>query len=137
MCTHSDVFSLPVLIGRAAWPQNNRHNYKARKSARYQIVKIASEFFGGNCEEVTPVPIPNTAVKLLSADGTAREAVWESRTPPKIFYKSPFWSLAETGFFYGRRRLRPVNTAGFAGAMVCPARGPGAAPGVPLRPDRY
>ena len=33
--------------------------------------------------EVTPVPIPNTEVKLLSADGTARAAVWESRTPPK------------------------------------------------------
>ena len=42
-------------------------------------------FFGGNSEEETPVPIPNTEVKLFSADGTAREAVWESRTPPKIF----------------------------------------------------
>jgi hypothetical protein len=45
--------------------------------------------FGGNSEEETPVPIPNTEVKLFSADGTAREAVWESRTPPKSFYKDP------------------------------------------------
>ena len=26
----------------------------------------ATRFSGGHCEEVTPVPIPNTAVKLLS-----------------------------------------------------------------------
>ena len=35
--------------------------------------------FGGDCEEVTPVPIPNTEVKLLRADGTAWATVWESR----------------------------------------------------------
>ncbi len=31
-------------------------------------------------KEVTPVPIPNTAVKLFSADGTWGEAPWESRS---------------------------------------------------------
>ena len=36
-------------------------------------------FFGGHSEEVPPVPIPNTAVKLFCADGTAWETVWESR----------------------------------------------------------
>jgi hypothetical protein len=41
--------------------------------------------FGGNGEGETPVPIPNTEVKPFSADGTAREAVWESRSPPKFF----------------------------------------------------
>ena len=46
-------------------------------------------FFGGDGEEATPVPIPNTEVKLFSADGTAWEAVWESRTLPKIFSASP------------------------------------------------
>ena len=34
---------------------------------------------------VTPVPIPNTAVKPSSADGTARVAWWESRTLPGFF----------------------------------------------------
>ncbi len=33
-----------------------------------------------NGEGDTPVPIPNTEVKPLSADGTARETEWESRT---------------------------------------------------------
>ena len=30
----------------------------------------------------TPVPIPNTTVKIQSADGTALETVWESRWAP-------------------------------------------------------
>ena len=44
-------------------------------------------FFGGNSEEAPPVPIPNTEVKLFSADGTARETVWESRSPPNPYEK--------------------------------------------------
>ncbi len=31
-------------------------------------------------EEDTPVPIPNTEVKLFSADGTWWETAWESKT---------------------------------------------------------
>ena len=30
----------------------------------------------------TPVPIPNTMVKTLAADGTALETMWESRWLP-------------------------------------------------------
>ena len=44
-------------------------------------------FLGGYAEGVTPVPIPNTEVKPLWADGTARAAVWESRSPPGILLK--------------------------------------------------
>ena len=32
--------------------------------------------------KVTPVPIPNTKVKLQCADGTARVTLWESRSSP-------------------------------------------------------
>jgi hypothetical protein len=42
------------------------------------------KFPGGSSEGETPVPIPNTAVKPLSADGTAQVAVWESRSPPGV-----------------------------------------------------
>jgi hypothetical protein len=38
-------------------------------------------FSGGNSGKETPVPIPNTEVKLSSADGTAG-FLWESRTLP-------------------------------------------------------
>ncbi len=44
---------------------------------------------GGDIEEATPDPIPNSEVKLFGADGTAREAVWESRTLPGLFPESP------------------------------------------------
>jgi hypothetical protein len=40
--------------------------------------------FGGYGEGETPGPIPNPEVKPFSADGTALETVWESRTPPDI-----------------------------------------------------
>ena len=47
---------------------------------------------GGYSSEATPVPIPNTAVKLACADGTAWATVWKSRsspslTPCRIFHK--------------------------------------------------
>ena len=34
--------------------------------------------------EVTLLPIPNRTVKVYSADGTAWETVWKSRTSPDI-----------------------------------------------------
>ena len=37
---------------------------------------------GDDGVEETLLPIPNRKVKLYSADGTARETVWESRTLP-------------------------------------------------------
>ena len=46
-------------------------------------------FSGGNGEGETPVPIPNTAVKPLSADGTAWATAWESRSPPGVIFKDP------------------------------------------------
>ena len=52
---------------------------KRKDKSSYRTHKRKS---GGNSEEVTPVPIPNTVVKLLSADDTWRAAAWESRTSP-------------------------------------------------------
>ena len=43
-------------------------------------------FSGGNGEGVTPVPIPNTAVKPFCADGTWDAGPWESRTPPELIF---------------------------------------------------
>ena len=37
---------------------------------------------GDSSVGVPPVPIPNTAVKPYSPDGTARASVWESRKSP-------------------------------------------------------
>jgi hypothetical protein len=48
------------------------------QSPRYRVEKFSGDFV----ERETPVPIPNTEVKPLGADGTALEAAWESRKPP-------------------------------------------------------
>src|SRR6202049_839749 len=40
---------------------------------------------GGFGEGETPLPIPNRAVKPLSADGTWLARAWESRSPPVYF----------------------------------------------------
>ena len=46
-------------------------------------------FSGGFGEGETPLPIPNRAVKPLSADGTWPARAWESRTPPVYFRCGP------------------------------------------------
>ena len=46
----------------------------------------ATPLFGGHSEEAPPVPFPNTEVKLFSADGTAWETMWESRSLPNSFF---------------------------------------------------
>ena len=139
--------SLPVLIGRAAWPPNfptlHLHGWRVgatqqpllRFEARREKAQVTTQnivthpnidtcyssfwmrvhdqsvavhqnretahqrtlnvgypanlashfvnfFPGGYTEEVTPVPIPNTEVKLFRADGTAGATLWESRTLP-------------------------------------------------------
>ena len=64
-------------------------------------------FLGDHGEGETPVPIPNTAVKPFSADGTAWVTVWESRTSPRLKFllaragiKSPSmrWAFLFLGF---------------------------------------
>ena len=42
-------------------------------------------FPGGNGLEETPDPIPNSAVKLKDAYGTAGATPWESRSPPGLY----------------------------------------------------
>ena len=45
---------------------------------------------GGNDGEATPVPIPNTEVKLSSVDGTWTAGSRESRSPPGKIKKQQF-----------------------------------------------
>ena len=56
------------------------------RAATKSGAKSTSRKSGDNSEEVTPVPISNTVVKLLSADDTWWEAAWESRTLPVFYY---------------------------------------------------
>ncbi len=44
------------------------------------VIKIPGDYGEGE----PPVPIPNTAVKPLSADGTCRVTGWESKSLPGV-----------------------------------------------------
>ena len=49
---------------------------------------------GDDGEEATPVPIPNTEVKLFSADGSWDASPCESRTLPGYFL---YWRISSAG----------------------------------------
>ena len=51
----------------------------------FSIFLRSQKFSGDFVDRVTPVPIPNTEVKPVGADGTARETAWESRKSPGLF----------------------------------------------------
>jgi hypothetical protein len=57
-------------------------------------IVLSKKFSGGCVERATPVPIPNTEVKPLGADGTARATVWESRKPPGLLMNARERNLA-------------------------------------------
>ena len=56
------------------------------------------KFSGGYCEEATPDPIPNSEVKLLSADGTAHLLCGRVGRR-RILFKKPAIQLRIAGFF--------------------------------------
>ena len=60
---------------------------KRARSSRHQKVS------GGNSGGATPDPISNSEVKTSRADGTAGEALWESRSPPGLFHAGANISL--------------------------------------------
>src|SRR4030042_1327083 len=66
-------------------------------------------FLGDHGEGETPVPIPNTVVKPSSADGTAWETVWESRTPPEFHSEGlPGIDLEGLSFSMQRNRIGSI-----------------------------
>ena len=48
--------------------------------------EVTPQQTGANGDEVTPVPIPNTEVKLISVENTWLETAWEDRAAPALFY---------------------------------------------------
>ena len=59
--------------------------YNCFLAGRYALPSFTSFILPGDyCEEATPVPIPNTEVKLFNADGTALR--WESRSSPGFLF---------------------------------------------------
>jgi hypothetical protein len=71
--------------------------------AKTLLCSFQFEFSGDFGEGETPVPIPNTAVKPLRADGTARASVWESRSSPGSIFERPL-GYHPKGLCFGVRR---------------------------------
>src|SRR6516164_9348888 len=64
-----------------------------------------SKHAGGHRIRVTPVPIPNTEVKPDTADGTAWETVWESRSLPAVIHMTtPDAHVPRRAFSFVRQR---------------------------------
>src|SRR3989475_12320773 len=85
-----------------------------RSRMRAEVRPQADKFAGGHRSRVTPVPIPNTEFKPATADGTARETVWESRSLPAfIRTTSSMRRVHASGFL-----LVPV-TSSRIGPFVC------------------
>src|SRR4051812_31028879 len=92
-----------------------------------------SQTFGGHSEGETPLPIPNRAVKPLSADGTWLARAWESRSPP-VFHEVQIRRRPPEGgllALHGLRgtpvwQARSVANGGEAG-LIARSHGAGAA----------
>src|SRR3954451_8457367 len=90
--------SRPVLIGRGLvthTPTNNHHastiqnlNQQTQPPTQHRgdhqgrQPHNGSQRYGGHSGRETPGTIPNPEVKPASANGTAPDRMWESRTPP-------------------------------------------------------
>ena len=79
-----EACSLQVLIGRGLDHKLCVKFEKKHLRSLCSILRLQTSRTGIYGDEVTPVPIPNTEVKLLSADDTWWETAWESRTLPLI-----------------------------------------------------
>ena len=94
MCKNGDIFSLAVLIDRGldlTSKRITRSQYDAstvttgshiRKSSLFSFQGMILKIVGVDGGEGTPVPIPNTAVKLTCADNTWLVAAREDRKAP-------------------------------------------------------
>ena len=139
--------SRPVLIGRGLvthTPPTNNQPSTRRTRVHYpeseptnpppktrghpgQQNNNGSQSYGGHSGRETPGPIPNPEVKPASANGTATDRLWESRTPPNIYFRkgSPhgdpfrhvraFLEHSSTGYrtrFHPQDRLRSCLSTG-------------------------
>ena len=99
-CKHRDMFSLPVLTH-----EDLTTSYEQFKSYYLNTLILLSHIFyllfvvvlrvqtlnhsGGYYDEATPVPIPNTEVKLISVDNTRLATAREDRSLPDYITPSP------------------------------------------------
>ena len=93
--------------------------------------------FGGHSEGETPLPIPNRAVKPLSADGTWCSRAWESRSPPVLSSPKSRPRRRLLAFETGSGRFsRATGAAPWPRSDTRRARRPRDGPALPEAPPR-
>ena len=80
--------------------RNRVYNHQAFKKRRCVFL------VGVDDVEGPPVPIPNTVVKLNSAENTWLEAAREDRSTPTLFYLA----AQKGGYFFAQKRVCPTDT---------------------------
>ena len=85
-CKRGDTFSWQVLIGRGLFLLFLLKSL--RVSLRFILFKF--KLAGVYGDEVTPVPIPNTEVKLICVENTRLVTARENKSMP-AFICSPIW----------------------------------------------
>ena len=80
-CKRGDTFSLQVLIGRGLFLFTSSPFVLASHYALFILKFILVGAYGN---EVTPVPIPNTEVKLIYVDDTWLVTARETRSVPTM-----------------------------------------------------
>ena len=73
------------LVGQAVKTSASHADNTGSNPVRVTIITLFI-LAGAYCDEVPPVPIPNTEVKLICAEDTWREAAWENRAVPAYIY---------------------------------------------------
>src|SRR5438309_5628304 len=108
------------------------HRLESGGAGRSPGTQRQNEVLGDDSGGEIPVPIPNTAVKPASADGTALATGWESRSSPGTSFSS-----APLGLVCAARRgrgdpSRPANPESRAnraavrlGTLAAPPEPPG------------
>src|ERR1017187_9285714 len=81
---------------------SNPSIFRSKTAPRPEAGPVCHQFLGDLSERDPPVPIPNTVVKPLSPDGTARASVWESRKSPGLSLKP---SPTRRAFLRGIRQV--------------------------------
>ena len=103
------IISALWLVGQAAKTPASHAGYAGSIPARVTIV-------GVDCDEVPPVPIPNTEVKLIGAEDTWLEAARENRLmpTPAVAILRTYSSLAQSveHAAVNRRVVRSSRTGG-------------------------
>lgn len=127
--TWPEAVRVACLMVWVSWVQGSEKKKKQREEERLRSLWIGSRkwsseklsddpvkepahpttqrFSGGDGGRALPDPIPNSVVKLSSADGTAGATLWESRTPPEL---CPGLRKKDRGFFicWAVARCSPV-----------------------------